>query len=241
MAAAGGAAGPAGRAEALSPDAIRDEQLTLLDPRFDARPFFSRHSAPPKILLRCCDDRWSLLGSVLGLINTAGGVAVTYTYDPYGNTTSTGGHNTALAASNPFRYARGYLDTATGLYNYGARYYQPTLGRWTQQDTLNIIGDPANGNRYTYAGEDPSNNIDPTGTLPSLGDVLGTVGAIVAGGLAITAIAAACGTGAGCLVVGAIAGASYGAAGGALGAAAGGGNASNGFLLGALTGIGAYL
>ena len=51
------------------------------------------------------------LGSVLGLINTAGGVAVTYTYDPYGNTTSTGGPNTTLAATNAFRYASGYLDT----------------------------------------------------------------------------------------------------------------------------------
>jgi len=86
---------------------------------------------------------------VLGLINKSGGVAVTYTYDPYGNTTSTGGPNTALAAGNAFRYASGDLDTATGLYKLGARYYQPTRGHWTQQDTLNIIGDPANGNRYT--------------------------------------------------------------------------------------------
>ena len=33
----------------------------------------------------------------------------------------------------------------------------------TQQDTLNIIGDPANGNRYTYTGDDPVNNVDPKG------------------------------------------------------------------------------
>ena len=185
----------------LIPDAIRDEQLTLLDPRFAARPIFSRHSAPPKILLRCCDDRWSLLGSVLGLINTAGGVAVTYTYDPYGNTTSTGGHNTALAASNPFRYASGYLDTATGLYNYSARYYQPTLGRWTQQDTLSIIGDPANGNRYTYTGDDPTNNIDPSGQL-SLTDVAGFVAGVV---VSVLCEAGSAGLGTvGCAVVGGI-------------------------------------
>ena len=118
------------------------------------------------------------LGSVLGLINKSGGVAVTFTYDPYGNTTSTGGPNTALAASNAFRYASGYLDTATGLYKYGARYYQPTLGRWTQQDTLNIIGDPANGNRYTYTGDDPINNIDPTGRFLGIGDPFGCAFAI---------------------------------------------------------------
>jgi len=26
-----------------------------------------------------------------------------------------------------------------------------------------MIGDPANGNRYTYTGDDPINNIDPSG------------------------------------------------------------------------------
>jgi len=41
----------------------------------------------------------------------------------------------------------------------GLRYYDPTLGRWTQQDDLNVIGDPANGNRYAYTGDDPINNI----------------------------------------------------------------------------------
>ncbi len=49
------------------------------------------------------------------------------------------------------------------IFQYAQRYYQPTLGRWTQQDTLNMIGDPANGNRYTYTGDDPINNVDPTG------------------------------------------------------------------------------
>jgi len=84
-------------------------------------------------------------------------------YVAYGVITSVGGPNSHLANTNPYRYASGYLDTATGLYQYGQRYYQPTLGRWTQQDTLNMIGDPANGNRYTYTGDDPINNIDPSG------------------------------------------------------------------------------
>ena len=143
------------------------------------------------------------LGSVLGLINTAGGVAVTYTYDPYGNTTSTGGPNTTLAASNAYRYASGYLDTATGLYKYGARYYQPTLGHWTQKDTLNIIGDPANGNRYTYTytGDDPVNNIDPSGQL-SLTDVAGFVAGVV---VSVLCEAGSAGLGTvGCAVVGGI-------------------------------------
>ena len=103
------------------------------------------------------------LGSVLGLIDASGTVQATYGYDPYGVTTAVGGPNSNLANTNPYRYASGYLDTATGLYQFGQRYYQPNLGRWTQQDDLNVIGDPANGNRYTYTGDDPINNIDPSG------------------------------------------------------------------------------
>jgi len=68
-----------------------------------------------------------------------------------------------LANTNPHRYASGYLDTATGLYQFGQRYYQPTLGRWTQQDSLSHIGDLNQADRYTYTGDDPVNNIDPSG------------------------------------------------------------------------------
>jgi len=55
------------------------------------------------------------------------------------------------------------LKDPTGLYHFGQRYYDPSLGRWTQQDSLSHIGDPANGNRYTYTGDDPVINTDPGG------------------------------------------------------------------------------
>lgn len=49
------------------------------------------------------------------------------------------------------------------LYQYGQRFYQRSVGRWTQQDNLESLGDPTQGNRYTYAGGDPINNVDPSG------------------------------------------------------------------------------
>lgn len=75
---------------------------------------------------------------------------------------------TALNGSlppNPYRFHGQYLDSATGLYKMGLRYYSPKYARWTQQDVIETIGDPSEGNRYTYAGDDPVNNVDSSGAF----------------------------------------------------------------------------
>lgn len=102
-------------------------------------------------------------GSTVALVDTTGTVQATYSYDPAGQTTSVGGPNPAIAGGNPYRYAGGYTDTTTGLIKFGARYYNPTLGRWTQLDSLTSLLDFTNGNRYAYAGDDPINTSDPSG------------------------------------------------------------------------------
>jgi RHS repeat-associated protein len=54
----------------------------------------------------------------------------------------------------------------TGLYYYGARYYDPTIGRFISPDS--IIQNPANPqtfNRYTYALNNPLRYIDPSGNI----------------------------------------------------------------------------
>jgi len=48
-------------------------------------------------------------------------------------------------------------------YKIGLRYYDPSLGRWTQKDPIVGFEDPRRANRYIYAGQDPVNNIDPSG------------------------------------------------------------------------------
>lgn len=51
---------------------------------------------------------------------------------------------------------------ATGLVYYRARYYDPTLGRFTQRDPIGLAGGI---NPYAYVGNNPINYVDPDGTL----------------------------------------------------------------------------
>jgi len=55
-------------------------------------------------------------------------------------------------------------DDETGLYYYGARYYDPSLGRFITPDRMVVHpNDPQDLNRYAYCRNNPTNLIDPTG------------------------------------------------------------------------------
>ena len=90
------------------------------------------------------------LGSIVAVVDQSGAVQNRYSYDPYGKASSSG------SASNPLGFAGGYLDS-TGLVKFGARYYDPSLGRWTQADPAGLV--PA----FVYARGDPVMNTDPSG------------------------------------------------------------------------------
>jgi RHS repeat-associated protein len=96
------------------------------------------------------------LGSVVALTDGSGAVVASYQYDPYGRITASSG-----TVANPWRYTGAYQDSSTGLYKLGQRYYDPALGRWTQQDPLPHLGDPRQQNRYAYVGNSPCNFTDP--------------------------------------------------------------------------------
>ncbi len=62
------------------------------------------------------------------------------------------------------RYTSKVLDEDTGLYYYGARYYDPELGRFVQPDSIiPDFGDPQSWNRYSYCLNNPLKYTDPTG------------------------------------------------------------------------------
>jgi RHS repeat-associated protein len=56
-----------------------------------------------------------------------------------------------------------FLDTESGLYNYGYRYYSPHLGRWMCKDP---IGEKGGVNLYTLTYNDPLNLHDYLGRYP---------------------------------------------------------------------------
>ena len=98
------------------------------------------------------------LGSVRQEIS-AGEVAATTTYDPYGNLLNqSGGSNT------PYGYTGEQHDSATGLLYLRARYYNPAQRSFMGRDPWhgNVEG-PQSMNGWSYVEGNPSNLIDPTG------------------------------------------------------------------------------
>ena len=91
-------------------------------------------------------------GSIVSVTNSAGTVLALNSYDEYG----------IPAAGNQGRF--GYTGQTwlpeLGMWNYKARIYSPTLGRFLQPDP---IGYSDGMNWYNYVGGDPVNMNDPSG------------------------------------------------------------------------------
>lgn len=94
------------------------------------------------------------LGSTIALTDPAGAPQVVYTYEPFGRTGTNG------PSTNPFQYA-GRESDETGLYYLRARYYDPTGGRFLEEDPLALAGGDVN--LYQYVSSNPVKLVDPFG------------------------------------------------------------------------------
>jgi RHS repeat-associated protein len=91
------------------------------------------------------------------VVNTTNGnVAQRLDYDAWGNVLAN-----SAPGFQPFGFAGGLYDVETGLVYFGARDYDPTVGRWGAKDPIRFAGKQAN--LYVYSGDDPVNRVDPTG------------------------------------------------------------------------------
>ena len=93
-------------------------------------------------------------GDVRGVTDSSGTVIENYSYDIWGNETQ----ESSGSFDNPFHYTGEYTDEESGLTYLRARYYDPSMCRFTQEDPA------TNGqNWYAYAGNNPIMFVNPSG------------------------------------------------------------------------------
>jgi len=104
-----------------------------------------------------------LLGSPIASTNETGGLVWKETYKPYGERVI----NDPESADNTLWYTGKAHDDETGLSYFGARYYDPIVGRFMAVDPVGFQeSNPASFNRYAYANNNPYKHVDPDGEFP---------------------------------------------------------------------------
>ncbi|MCL1036716.1 DUF1566 domain-containing protein [Shewanella submarina] len=99
------------------------------------------------------------LGSPRLVVNAqTGAIAQRMNYDEFGIVTLD-----TNPGFQPFGFAGGLYEAATGLTRFGARDYDAYTGRWTNKDPIRFAG--GDSNLYGYVLGDPVQFIDPTGLI----------------------------------------------------------------------------
>ncbi|OQY41799.1 MAG: hypothetical protein B6242_16870 [Anaerolineaceae bacterium 4572_78] len=114
------------------------------------------------------------LGSVNVVLDEQGNVVERRDYLPYGQERAV--HEELNVPETDYGFTGKELDSETGLNYYGARYYDPLIGRFVQMDPLLLnldqmsqkqrnafLSDPQNLNTYAYVQNNPVKYTDSTG------------------------------------------------------------------------------
>ncbi len=121
-------------------------------------------------------------GDVTAIVSYVGAVVERYAYSPYGAVTVLSASGSAIPGDISqhdwqYLFQGGRLDTATGLYLFEHREYNPSSGVWMQRDPLGQVPDL---NEYRFVGNEVTDANDPTGEFLHIGIGI-VVGGIVGG------------------------------------------------------------
>ena len=117
---------------------------------------------------------WDALGSPVAATDEAGHVIWREAYRPYGQRIN----HEAGAATDSRWYTGHPQDADTGLVYAGARYYDPTIGRFLAPDPVPFQEDNLQSfNRYAYGENNPYKYVDPDGRMNLTPDCIGMGGA----------------------------------------------------------------
>ncbi len=100
------------------------------------------------------------MGSTRVVTNAAGVKIAEYKFAPYGE------KEVATGAGSDYQFTDKAEDATTGLSYFGARFYDPEVGRFINQDPTK-----QDLNWYAYCGNNPLNRVDPDGKAYDLVDV----------------------------------------------------------------------
>jgi RHS repeat-associated protein len=138
-----------------------------------------------RIAVKTNTDTWYYhpdhLGSSSIVTDSTGNKSEAIYYYPYGGTRQDTG-----SVSVKHKFTGQELDDETGLYYYGARYYDPQLGRFISADSIvQAPFDPQTLNRYSYCRNNPIIYSDPSGHWFGIDDLIAAaVGAVIGGTMA---------------------------------------------------------
>ena len=146
-------------------------------------------------------DKWDLYffeknlqGDIVAVYNTAGLKLLSYTYDAWGNVTTTRVSLPPIPVlNNPFTYRGYYYDKDLGLYYLNSRYYDSQTGRFISADVFETVTAIPNAltdkNLYAYCDNNPVMFTDYTGEFPwhiligsTIGGIIGGASAALSGG-----------------------------------------------------------
>ena len=148
---------------------VAEQQLSIVGVAAVYRYVYGSRTNTPEVMLKYAPGATSPsaayrifsdhLGSPRYVVNAAdpSDVLLAVHYSAFGVPTVEQGSLDAI----PFGFAGGLYDPDTGLLHFGARDYDPMIGRWVSKDPILFGGKQTN--LYVYVGNDPVNRRDISG------------------------------------------------------------------------------